>query len=177
MDGKFSVRSCLEHIQGANSNRDNDKVWGYIWGSRLHEHFKIFLWLIALEVIPVKKMVANRIGIGDTICGLYGQEEEDVLHLFKKCLVSRAFDFASKGNNIKDMIKQLWLDHSSTGSLLKLLIISCLWYSIWHLRNEMHFHGLPVLNEVVLRFERSGEEFGSAFKEVKQRANAEVWVP
>lgn len=86
-DSKFSVRSYLEVIHGANSNQDKYIVWGFIWGFTLHERLKIFVWHIAFNVVPVKKVVFSRIGTWEISCGLCGQEEKVVMHLFKKCSV------------------------------------------------------------------------------------------
>lgn len=95
------------------------------------------------------------------------------MHLFKNCHVARAIGFASKwcilfddlpGNNIKDIIKAIWLDHDGAGLICKLLIVTCLWYSIWHMRNEVQFWGKLDMRQVVLKFESMVEEFGNISK-------------
>lgn len=75
------------------------------------------------------------------------------------------------------MIKHLSLDHSETEPMSKLLIVTCLWYSIWHMRNDLKFRGMSDIKEVMLKFEKSVEKFGTAPKGLLLRSNAKVSVP
>lgn len=93
-DGNFSVKSYYGLL--ANEEWKVDSVWRLIWGSKLHERLKLFLWKFASNIIPVNMVVVNRVGRGDRACSRRGQQEEDVLHLFKECHISRALAFASK---------------------------------------------------------------------------------
>lgn len=61
--------------------------------------------------------MAHKVGRGDRACSLFGQHEDDVLHLFRKCHVSRALAFASKwsllmsslaGDSLKDIVRNLF---------------------------------------------------------------------
>lgn len=94
-DGRFSVKSCFSIIQKMDSTLDPDRFWGFIWNTGLHERLKLFLWRMVSDVIPTKKVIVDRLGGGDTSCSLFGQEDENAIHLFKYCFVSRAIVFAS----------------------------------------------------------------------------------
>lgn len=99
--------------------------------------------------------------------------------------MSMALGFASKwcirldalsGDNIKEIIK--W--SSGAGQMSKILIATCMWYSIWHLRNELQFQGKLDLKAAVLKFESSVEEFGYVSKGVSQLSSGKVpilWRP
>lgn len=94
-DENFTVKSCFGVIQMMGLDMDNDSFWGLIWGSDLPERLKLFLWQLASNVLPTKKVLASMLGRGDILCGLCGQKEEELLHLFKYCSVSKALGFAS----------------------------------------------------------------------------------
>lgn len=61
--GIFSVKSCYSLM--TNEDREVDDTWGLIWGSKLHERLKLFLWRFASNIIPVNMVVIDRIGRGD----------------------------------------------------------------------------------------------------------------
>lgn len=61
---------------------------------------------------------------------------------------------------MKDVIKFLGQNRDGTESTKKLLKITCLWYSIWHIRNEVQFGCKPNIREMVAKFEQVVEEFG-----------------
>lgn len=86
-------------------------------------------------------VVTNRIGWGDRACSLCGHCEEDVIHLFKECHVSRALAFASKwnlhtssltGGSSLEMVRNLL---SKNNSHLEVLIKACFLGLVWTLRN------------------------------------------
>lgn len=74
----MSVKSCFGIIQRMGLDIDIDHFWGLIWRSDLHERLKLFLWRMASNVLPTKAVLTRRLGGGDTLCGLCGQEEEEV---------------------------------------------------------------------------------------------------
>lgn len=138
-DGKFSVKSCFGIIQRMDSGMDFDQFWGFIWRSGLHENLKLFLWRLASNVLPTKAVLNRRLMGGDILCVLCGQKEEEALHLFKYCSVARAIGFASlwgicldalEGETIRDMIISLCSNNIRTGNIPKLLIMTCLWYTV-----------------------------------------------
>lgn len=113
-NGIFSVKSCYSSL--SNEDREVGDVWALIWGSKIHERLKLFLWRFASNILQVNLVVAGRVGKGDQACSLYGQREEEVIHLFIECHVFRALAFVSKwslwtssliGGSPKEMVQNL----------------------------------------------------------------------
>lgn len=71
-------------------------LWERLWKSKLHDRLKIFLWQLASNVLPIKALVANRLGGGETDCYMCGQGIEDAILVFRDGSVSRSLAFASK---------------------------------------------------------------------------------
>lgn len=129
------------------------------------------MWRLVSNVLPTKVILASRMGKRDTSCTLCGQEDEDTLHPFKQCPIVRAIGFASQwslrlvgfaGDSIKEVIKLL---PGGAEQPKTLLMLTCLWYLIWYVRNAMLFKGPFDIKEAVWSFERMVVDFSKGTKE------------
>lgn len=78
-------------------------------------------------------------------------------------LVSGVFAWMPlKGGNIKEMTSHLCVDPCETDHSSKFLIVACLWYTIWCLRNEFLFQGVCNLQMAICKLESSVLEFAGA---------------
>lgn len=71
-------------------------VWAKMWGSKMHDRLKLFIWRLLAGSIPTREVLSRRFDIGDTCCVLYGVVAKSCLHLFKECNGIRALAFGSK---------------------------------------------------------------------------------
>lgn len=104
-DGKFSVESCFNLIQG--DEQGTEAVWGLIWKSKVHERLNLFLWRLAYNIISINAVLVSIIVGGDLNGSLCGQEPEEALHLFRECSVSPSFAFANKWSLLLDLLAPL----------------------------------------------------------------------
>lgn len=121
-NGRFSVKSSLNVLQGLEDRQEEDNFWKIIWKSSLQERLKLFSrWEICLDGL---------------VC-----------------------------DSIKEVVKML--SEANLGSIHNslLLIVTCLWYMVWSLRNRLWFHGQFDLQVAVARFENSVDEFTDAKRE------------
>ena len=142
--GEFSVKECyfasfFDEVTGGSS-----RIWIDLWNTKIHERLKIFLWRLLANVLPTRKLISQRIGIGDQYCTLCGGEEESAWHLFFLCPVSRLIAFGSHWgclldawsiNSIEELV-DLCVNPPDTvlshGLVKKILtdFVACLLYSI-----------------------------------------------
>lgn len=112
-----------------------------------------------------------------------------MIHHFMKCSMAKALIFTSKWgflldglamDNIKDVIKQLCAASSRAKYTPQLLIVTCFWYSMWSLRNELFFYGSFDLQVAIRKFESSVDEFLTIEKGVLKTLSGNVlssWRP
>ena len=114
---KFFVRSAFKSTQ-TQPPSDPNANWKsfFLWKSKLQERHKMLIWRIASEILPTRTVAAHKLGLGDTSCPLCLDCKESIVHLFLKCLVSRAIWFGLRWaihssqfmvTNNKDIIKMV----------------------------------------------------------------------
>lgn len=60
-NGKFSVKSGYDII--IEEEHSGEEVWGLIWKANLHERFKLFLWRLASNVLPLNSLLSSRMEV------------------------------------------------------------------------------------------------------------------
>lgn len=91
--GKFSVKTVYQTM--INSQEFNQQVphlalFNKMWNLKIYDRHKLLLWKIFWNILPTRSKVKSIIPhIKTTNCALCNQEEEDLEHLFVKCLVNR----------------------------------------------------------------------------------------
>ena len=118
----------------------------------------MLIWRIASEILPTRTVAAHKLGLGDISCPLCLDSKESIVHLFLKCLVSRAIWFGLRWaihssqfmvTNNKDIIKMVCdppiiVEPYSSSNCLKdhtTIQFSNTLDFIWNLRNQVVHNG------------------------------------
>ena len=114
----------------------------------------MFLWRIAVDVLPTRENLSKRVEITDCKCILCGEEVDTLAHVFFRCPVARALWFACCWgfradevliNSNQDIIKMV-LEPPSTlcqnnDKWIIYLIMSFILEEIWCTRNYVLQNG------------------------------------
>ncbi|KAG8372571.1 hypothetical protein BUALT_Bualt12G0079900 [Buddleja alternifolia] len=179
-NGKFSVASSYLTDNGerfVGNQRGETLFWKAFWKTRVHEHFKIFLWRVLVEAIPTGAHLNRIIQEFDPTCILCHASVETTEHIFLFCPVARNAWWRSKwgfktdsfvGKSMFEFVAFL-LDkdnHSFSDDSQQLEFLQfavCLMDSLWRNRNN-HLHGnvLIPLDKLVAGTESKALEHLSA---------------
>jgi hypothetical protein len=87
----YYIQNELENRTAAesSSSKGQKTVWRNIWGLRVPNVEKKFLWRACHEILPTRKNLQRRKIIEDPLCPICGLEEETVLHILWECSLAR----------------------------------------------------------------------------------------
>jgi hypothetical protein len=91
--GMFTVIFAYGVSQGHRFNQEGLHLWSKLWKAKIHEHFKVLLWRIALDILPTRLNLSELWDDIDIRCPLCESEKESSLHLFQNCHVAREMWF------------------------------------------------------------------------------------
>lgn len=90
------MKECYKVVHEVLFNQEQCEIWKRLWKTKLHQHLKVHLWHILAKVIPTREVLGRKMQIIECYYLLCNEEVENYLHVFKKCLASKAMAFASK---------------------------------------------------------------------------------
>ncbi|KAK9284386.1 hypothetical protein L1049_023557 [Liquidambar formosana] len=146
-NGVFSVKSAYLKDQEARFSYDGPlpkNVWKVLWNSHLHERYKVLIWKLCWDILPVRGVICRRFHIVDTSCPFCGANVESAKHLFMECKFSKLLWMGSRWS--------LRMDAFSHLSLMDWLYIIPINGSGLHLAKDdaLHFlHFAAVLMDMV----------------------------
>ncbi|KAG8374339.1 hypothetical protein BUALT_Bualt11G0121400 [Buddleja alternifolia] len=98
--GKFTVSSSYfedQHQRFLETKKEEPGFWKRLWKAKIHDRFKMFLWRVALDILPTGTKLHRFIRNITPRCVLCGGEiSESANHLFLSCQFSRAVWWRSK---------------------------------------------------------------------------------
>ncbi|KAL2931509.1 LINE-1 retrotransposable element ORF2 protein [Bienertia sinuspersici] len=134
-------------------NRTSSSVWKSLWSSPIPPKWKVFMWRVLWNALPLKSNL-NKRGIGvNNMCLLCGDSVETNEHLFRDCsFVNRIWACGNLGiryQNVTPLPLWRWImdylfcfqQQADTTSTTTNTFITTLW-SIWNFRNKILFAGL-----------------------------------
>uniref|UniRef100_A0A2N9F619 Reverse transcriptase zinc-binding domain-containing protein n=2 Tax=Fagus sylvatica TaxID=28930 RepID=A0A2N9F619_FAGSY len=147
------MKSALKTYQDHTTEAFVEK-WKALWKLKIHERYKILIWRIANGILPTRLTMAQKVGLGDTICPFCRGCEELIDHLFFKCSVSRALWFGTSWAiqschltvlNYEDILQLIIEPHVVSNTTLDMqrlreqtsIQIATTLDSIWNLRNQV----------------------------------------
>ncbi len=65
--GNFLVKSAIKTNQSQPIG-DVEVNWKSLWKLKLHERYKVLVWRIDNGILPIKAVVASKLGQGDVCC-------------------------------------------------------------------------------------------------------------
>ncbi|KAK9287687.1 hypothetical protein L1049_016125 [Liquidambar formosana] len=97
--GTFSVKSAYLFdnaarlsLAGPYSNKD----WNRLWNAKIHERFKVLLWRMSWNILPVRSVLNGRFPINDLSCPLCGAEVETLKHNVLECKITEMIWLSSR---------------------------------------------------------------------------------
>ena len=145
--GKFSVQSAFKNSLPSLTIIPKTP-WTKIWKLNVHERYKMLLWRIGSNILPINKNFVLRVGSGDPTCPLCHLEEESIVHLFFHYPIARAIWFGKNlgiisyslhittCSNIVNMVinppfstavSSHWKELSATFAKRLILTLYCIW--------------------------------------------------
>ncbi|KAG7533030.1 Ribonuclease H-like superfamily [Arabidopsis thaliana x Arabidopsis arenosa] len=86
LDGEFSVKSAYALLTRDTSPRQNvEKLFKSIWGVVAPERVKVFMWLVANQVIMTNAERFRRHLCATDLCQVCRSGEETILHVLRDC--------------------------------------------------------------------------------------------
>ncbi|KAL2899432.1 hypothetical protein RDABS01_024514 [Bienertia sinuspersici] len=155
--GTLSSKSAYHLLTTSHPDQDDSRtsfsVWKFLWSSPIPPKWKVFMWRVLWNALPLKSNL-NKRGIGvNNMCLLCGDSVETNEHLFRDCsFVDRLWACGNLGIRCQNATPlPLWrwiMDYlflfkqqaDSTSSRTN-TFITALW-SIWNFRNKILFAGL-----------------------------------
>lgn len=160
--GLFTVKSGYRTAKAASNNNQSlatssshptQFLWLTIWGAKIPQKIKSFLWKACNNALPVKKGLKRRNLVRDEVCPICSSVVEDINHTLLGCDWTRAvwfgspFCLAPQGAPTSSFA--CWLE--SFLSLLtsadpdptqNIAYLAFLLWEIWKMRNRSVFEGL-----------------------------------
>jgi ribonuclease HI len=92
-NGLFSVKSAYymqvelkeKEMAGCSTRKDGDGVWRIIWGMKIPNVEKNFLWRACKDILPTRANLHRRKIVEDASCPICGREEETTSHILWQC--------------------------------------------------------------------------------------------
>ena len=161
-----------------------------VWKLRIPPRVQFFLWLVSNNRVLTRDNLAKRREVSDPTC-LLCNEMESVTHLFFECCVAKLVWSSISdllGVNLGESfesVAHLWLANKRH-ELTNVFSSSVIW-SIWKLRNEICFQGVPWtgirrLLLMVVKMTRRWvpmlkQELGRQVEELTDRLEKEALLP
>lgn len=134
----------------STSGTMSEKIWRAIWGSKVSQKIKMFMWKLCLNILPVKENLRKKRVDPNGICPICLIEQETMEHTFLLCSWTRPVRFGSQVQSIPDRGNVsnivVWLednisklqDNPDFTQFGLISIFSILW-QIWKSRNSYVF--------------------------------------
>ncbi|KAL2934672.1 hypothetical protein RDABS01_017791 [Bienertia sinuspersici] len=155
--GTLSSKSVYYLLTTSNpdqvDSRPSSSIWKFLWRSAIPPKWKVFIWRILWNALPVKSNL-NKRGIGvNNMCLLCGDSVETNEHLFRDCsFVDKLWacgNLGIRGHTATSVPLWRWImdylflfkQQDASNSSRANTLITTLW-SIWNFRNKILFAGL-----------------------------------
>lgn len=140
--GKFSVRSAYSFVVRKQPQVDllMKRIWKLLRKSKIHPRLKLLWWQADWDILPVRIVVFERLGFGEKVCPLCGEEEEFSTHLFLFCRYIKPIWFMSTWS-----LRTEYLNCVTLRDFLKLTLLGD---DSFEFSTEFLFFALAVLDTV-----------------------------
>lgn len=162
--GDYSVKSGYYEVRKqrecqvnnpSTSIRIQDRFWRDIWGAKIPQKIKIFLWKASHNILPLRETLWKKKISQSIICPICKRDEETLEHAFLLCDWTRPVWFASQlqisidRNRITTLQQWLegWFNQLQNRPDFKdygIMVLSCTLWGIWKSRNSVCFEGKEV---------------------------------
>lgn len=178
--GEFSVKSGYYEItkrsQEVNpllsiSEGIQIEVWKMVWGLKIPQKLKVFLWKVSLDILPVSTNLRKKKIRIPLTCQICNKEEETIEHALLFCDWARAAWFGMPIQIVPKKIGfttiQQWIlqiaqqtqNQNQLGSYVITSLVCTLWL-IWKGRNSFYFQEVkPNPMETVIKANLITEEY------------------
>lgn len=157
--GLFSVKSGYQVLKQnvqesvlypSTSRSASENTWKIVWGSKVPQKIKMFMWRVCLNILPVRENLRKKKVVPNAICPICQKEQETIEHALLLCSWTRPVWFGSQvqctpdPRNVTSIVN--WLEDS----ILRLqnnpdffqfgltVVFTTLW-QIWKSRNAVVF--------------------------------------
>lgn len=72
-----------------SSHGVDKRIWQLLWKSSLHEHHKILIWRISVDIILTKDRIKQFVPLSEVHCYICGQATECLHHLLLDCPLAK----------------------------------------------------------------------------------------
>ncbi|KAF2301852.1 hypothetical protein GH714_029880 [Hevea brasiliensis] len=146
--GNFLVKSAY-FLSCFNEYPQVDKVWKVLWGAKVSQRIRFFLWLVVHEKLMSNYERARRGFIDDPGCSICGAPAKMISHVLRDCpatmdVWNKVWDFIYVLKfqcwNLRQWflkVKELCSSFDMEGSSLQLLCITLCW--VWKWPNKVNF--------------------------------------
>ncbi|KAF8408042.1 hypothetical protein HHK36_007182 [Tetracentron sinense] len=123
--------------------------WSQVWQLAIPPKVKIFIWKVALNILPVRANLCKRKIPVENVCGVCGEEGETILHVLKNCHYARQVwllsqlglrSDATSADSLSSWVEEIMKSHGEEGLSAFFMIA----WSIWKHRNEYIFSGVKM---------------------------------
>ena len=122
------------------------KIWDIVWKANVSQKIRIFAWCVATNslAVQVNRVLHHQATL--STCSICGVEDENTFHALVKC--PKAYALCMAMRDIWDLLGEEVCKHSGSDWFLILLDqlnatlhnqIIFLFWSAWHLRNDLIF--------------------------------------
>ncbi|KAH9725610.1 putative ribonuclease H protein [Citrus sinensis] len=114
--GNFSASSAYNVIRSPDISLQ-DTSWNMVWKWQGPQGVKVFIWLALHGRLKTKAEIARRHMAINTECDRCGAPVEDILHVLRDCMGTKAMDSLSMVNDVKARTEEVILIQGSSLSL------------------------------------------------------------
>jgi hypothetical protein len=93
--GELSVKSVNQAARRNGTSAQSNSVLGKIWKLSLHARLKMFLWRVAMNILPTRASLSRFVPNMDSSYPICGHQLETLIHLLWTCPLARALWFNS----------------------------------------------------------------------------------
>lgn len=145
-DGCYSAKEgykwLLERRQSLSMQNNIIVSWNWIWQLASPEKIKFLIWLACHDSLPIMSTLHKRGMSSTSTCQRCHTDNEDILHCFRDCTISRQLWRSLKVTNAScfgEMNHHLWLKNGATGPD-SCAFQAAIWW-IWRARNTITLAG------------------------------------
>ncbi|XP_062100242.1 uncharacterized protein LOC133806128 [Humulus lupulus] len=122
-------------------------LWSkFVWDRLITPKHRFIMWLVMWERLHTKNRIVKYNPTLDQACLLCGEANENIEHLFFKCIYSRKcltalkswLNWNAQSTNLVSLLK--WISHAKFSRIHKSMLLSILAatiYNIWRVRNDV----------------------------------------
>lgn len=139
----FTSKNAYTHLLGHSSA---DPIFKWIWKSSCEPKHKVFFWLLVQDRLSTRNLFRRNMNLPSHVCVLCNLDtEETVEHLFMDCDFAKAcwgllgLTVISTPDNVQRF--KSFKSQLNCSFYMEIIILLC--WSIWTVRNDLIFRGIP----------------------------------